>query len=63
MEISKKIQDFLSNEDFTKVAITAYLLTGESFWSMMETAAANTDDADYLNQINDLLRAKISDNV
>ena len=63
METSKKIQDFLTNEDHTKVAITAYLLTGESFWSMMETAAIDTDDSDYLNQMNDLLRAKISDNV
>jgi hypothetical protein len=63
METSKKIQDFLSNEDFTKVAITAYLLTGESFWSMLETVASDTDDGDYLYQMNDLLRAKISDNV
>jgi hypothetical protein len=63
METSKKIQDFLTNEDFTKVAITAYLLTGESFWSMLETVASDTDDGDYLYQMNDLLRAKISDNV
>jgi hypothetical protein len=63
METSKKIQDFLTNEDFTKVAITAYLLTGESFWSMLETVASDTDDGNYLNQMNDLLRAKISDNV
>jgi len=63
METSKKIQDFLTNEDFTKVAITAYLLTGESFWSMLETVASDTDDGNYLYQMNDLLRAKISDNV
>lgn len=63
METSKKIQDFLSNEDFTKVAITAYLLTGESFWSMLENAASETDKGDYLQQMDEILRSKIHDNV
>lgn len=64
METSKIIQDIFSNEDYTKAAITAYLLTGESMWSMLESLAADCANEDNcLEEVYHRLRLKISDNV
>lgn len=59
MENGKKIQDILSNEDLTKLAVIAYLLTGQSFWSMLETIVDGEDD--YLNIANERLKQIIND--
>lgn len=64
METHRIIEQIFSNEDYTKAAITAYLLTGESMWSMLETIASDcNEEADCLEEIYHRLRLKISDNV
>lgn len=60
MENSKKIQDILSNEDSTKLAVIAYLTTGESLWGMLEAIVDGEDN--YLQVANERLKQIINDN-
>ena len=59
MDNLEKIQYILSNEDLTRLAVVAYLLSGEDFWTMLQIVTEGDGD---IRLANDRLKQIINDN-